>query len=105
MDQLEPLRGLVTITIKDATTLMARLKALDAALTPLVPGLVTMTASERNAYVARLCGHDETLPGRLRDLVESLADLLAGLTSTDGGKAWLQQHMARLEAGDSAEAA
>ena len=105
MDQLEPLRGLVTITIKDATTLMARLKALDAALATLVPTLVTMTASERNVYVARLCGHDETLPGRLRDLVESLADLLAGLTSTDGGKAWLQQHTARLEAGDSAEAA
>jgi hypothetical protein len=70
-----------------------------------VPGLATMTAGERKAYVARLCGHDETLPARLRDLVESLADLLAGLTSTDGGKAWLQQHTARLEAGDPAEAA
>jgi hypothetical protein len=34
-----------------------------------------------------------------------LADLLAGLTSTDGGRAWLQQHTARLEAGDTAEAA
>jgi hypothetical protein len=105
MDQLEPLRGLVTLTIKDATTLMARLNALDAALAPLVPGLGAMTAGERNAYVARLCGYDETLPARLRDLVESLADLLAGLTTTDGGRAWLQQHMARLEAGDSAEAA
>ena len=39
MDQLEPLRGLVTIAIKDATGLIARLKALDGALTALVPSL------------------------------------------------------------------
>ena len=105
MDELEPLRGLVTIAIKDATGLIARLKALDEAVATLVPGLAVMTEAERNAYVARLCEYDETLPDRLRALVEGLADLLAGLTSTDGGKAWLQQHMARLQAGETADAA
>jgi hypothetical protein len=55
--------------------------------------------------VARLCEYDETLPVRLHALVEGLADLLAGLTTTDGGKAWLQQHTARLEGGEPAEAA
>ena len=73
MDQLEPLRDLVTIAIKDATALIARLKALDGALTTLVPGLAVMTAAERNAYVAKLCEYDETMPDRLRDLVEGLA--------------------------------
>ena len=97
--------GLVTIAIKDATGLIARLKALDGALTTLVPSLAVMTTAERNAYVARLCEYDETLPARLRALVEGLADLLAGLTTTDGGKAWLQQHTARLEGGEPAEAA
>jgi hypothetical protein len=105
MDQLEPLRDLVTIAIKDATALITRLQALDGALTTLVPGLAAMTAAERDAYVAKLCEYDETLPERLRDLVEGLADLLAGLTSTDGGQAWLQQRKARLEAGETTEAA
>ncbi|HEY7649112.1 MAG TPA: hypothetical protein VID04_08925 [Methylomirabilota bacterium] len=105
MDQLEPLRGLVTIAIKDATALLARLKALDEALATLVPPLAVMTTAERNAYVARLCEYDETLPDRLRGLVEGLADLLAGLTSTDGGRAWLLQHTARLEGGETVEAA
>jgi hypothetical protein len=32
--------------------------------------------------------------------VESLADVIAGLTPTDGGRAWLDHHVARLEAGE-----
>jgi hypothetical protein len=105
VDRLEGLRGHVTATIKDATHLLARLKSLDQAFQSLQPRLAAMTAGERDAYVARLCGYDEALPERLRDLVESLADVLAGLTTTDGGKAWLQHRTAQLEAGETAEAA
>jgi hypothetical protein len=36
----------------------------------------------------------------LRELVEALADVIAGLTPTDGGRAWLEHHRARLEAGE-----
>jgi hypothetical protein len=105
VDRLEGLREHVTATIQHATDLLDRLQSLDQAFQPLQPRLAAMTAAERDAYVARLCGYDEALPERLGDLVESLADLLAGLTTTDGGKAWLHQHTARLEAGEPAEAA
>ena len=54
----------------------------------------------RESYVARLCGYDDALPQRLRDLIESLADIVAGLTPSDRGRAWLAHHLARLEAGE-----
>jgi predicted nuclease with TOPRIM domain len=96
-DSLEDLRGQVTATIEHATDLLASLKSLDEALETLKPELARLTNDERERYVARLCGYDEALPERLRDLVESLADLLAGLTTTDGGHGWLQQHTARMQ--------
>jgi hypothetical protein len=104
-DQLEELRGHVTATIQNATDLLARLMSLDEALQTVQPALAEMTNDEREAYVARLCGYDARLPERLHDLVESLADLLAGLTSADGGQTWLQQHRARLADGETPEAA
>lgn len=63
------------------------------------------SAIERAASAARLCGYDAALPERLRALVESLADVLAGLTSTDAGRAWLAHRQAQLMAGDAEEAA
>jgi hypothetical protein len=90
----------VDLTIRHATNLLGSLTSLDEALQVLLPSLASMTEAEREAYVARLCGYDETLPDRLRDLVESLADVIAGLTPTDGGRAWLDHHLARLEAGE-----
>jgi hypothetical protein len=42
---------------------------------------------------------------RLAELVEGLADVVAGLTATDGGAAWLRHHLDRLAQGDAEEAA
>jgi hypothetical protein len=92
----------VDLTIRHATKLLAALTSLDEALQLLLPSLAAMTEAERETYVARLCGYDEALPDRLRELVESLADVIAGLTVTDGGRAWLDHHLSRLEAGEEA---
>jgi hypothetical protein len=97
---LEQLRKHVDRTIRHATDLLGALTSLDEALQVLMPSLADMTDAERAAFVARLCGYDEKLPERLRVLVESLADVIAGLTTSDGGQAWLAHHLARLEAGD-----
>jgi hypothetical protein len=98
--ELERLRAHVDTTICHATTLLAALTSLDEELQVLLPSLASMTAGERETFVARLCGYDADLPERLRTLVESLADVVAGLTTTDSGRAWLDHHLARLEAGD-----
>jgi hypothetical protein len=97
--EFERLHQHVDLTIRHATKLLGALTSLDEALQILLPSLAKMTEAEREAYVARLCGYDEALPERLRELVESLADVIAGLTPTDGGRAWLDHHLARLEAG------
>ena len=97
---LEELRRHVQTTILDATDLLASLTSLDDALESLMPSLAMMTEAERTAYVARLAGYDADLPERLRTLVEALADVIAGLTSSDGGRAWLEHHLSRLAAGD-----
>ena len=99
------LRAHVTATIRRGTALLADLKSLDDGLQTLMPTLARLPASEREAMVARTCGFDPALPDRLRQLVEGLADLVAGLTATDGGQAWVRQHVARLEAGEDTEAA
>jgi hypothetical protein len=98
--RLEQLRRHVDTTIRHATDVLGDLTSLDEALQELLPSLGTMTDAQRDEYVARLCGYDADLPDRLRTLVESLADVIAGLTTSDGGRAWLDHHLARLEAGD-----
>jgi hypothetical protein len=55
--------------------------------------------------VAKLCDLDESAPEQLETLVENLADVLAGLTSTDRGQAWLQHRHAHLAASEESEAA
>jgi len=97
---VERLHQHVDLTIRHATKLLGALTSLDEALQVLLPSLAAMTETEREAYVARLCGYDDALPQRLRDLIESLADVIAGLTPTDGGRAWLDHHLARLETGE-----
>ena len=100
MQHLDHVRAHVSRTVAHATDLLAALATLDEKLQVVMPSLDAMTESEREAFVARLCGYDADLPVRLRTLVESLADVIAGLTSADGGRAWLEHHLARLEAGD-----
>ena len=95
----------VTATIRRGTDLLADLKSLDDWLQALMPARARLTESEREAFVARLCGYDAALPDRLGQLIEGLADLVAGLTATDGGQAWVRQHVARLEAGEESDAA
>ncbi|MBM4440635.1 MAG: hypothetical protein FJ027_09445 [Candidatus Rokubacteria bacterium] len=98
--ELERLRSHVDETIRHATDVLADLTSLDEALHGLLPRLASMTDRERERYVARLCGYDDALPERLRELVEALADVVAGLTTADRGGAWLTHHLARLEAGE-----
>jgi hypothetical protein len=102
---LDRLRTQVTATIQRGTDLLADLKALAAGLTLLLPSLSELPASEREQLVARLCGYDAALPERLRELVEGLADVVAGLTTTDGAAAWRRHQLERLGAGDGEEAA
>ncbi|HEV8585543.1 MAG TPA: hypothetical protein VGT02_11300 [Methylomirabilota bacterium] len=103
--ELERLREQVTATIRRGTALLADLHALDDGLVPLMPEIGRMAESERQAFVARLCGYDASLPDRLHELIDGLADLVAGLTATDGGQAWVRHHLTRLEAGEESEAA
>ncbi len=98
--QLEQVRTHVVKTVTHATDLLAALTTLDEELQILLPSLGALTEAEREDFVARLCGYDADLPARLRTLIESLADVIAGLTSADGGRGWLAHHLARLEAGD-----
>lgn len=102
---LDRLRTHVTATIQRGTDLLADLKALDAGLTVLLPSLSELPASERALLVARLCGYDAALPDRLRELIEGLADVVAGLTATDGAAAWRRHQLERLGAGEGEEAA
>ena len=104
-DHVEALRARISTTIQRGTDLFADLTSLDEWLQALTPALGRMTEGERQAFVARLCGYDPALPEQLQKLIQGLADLLGGLTVTDGGQAWLRQHLARLEAGDDEEAA
>ena len=102
---LKRLREQVSATIRRGTNLLADLKSLDDWLQALTPALSKLSPSEREAFVARLCGYDASLPEQLRQLIEGLADLVGGLTTIDGARAWVRQHVARLEAGEETEAA
>jgi hypothetical protein len=102
---VERLRAEVTTTMKRGTDLLADLKALDDRLVVLLPMLQEMPESGREQLVAKLCGYDPALADRLRELIEGLADLVAGLTTTDGGAAWRRHHLDRLAAGETEEVA
>lgn len=99
------LREQVTATIRRGTGLLSDLKSLDDWLQELMPGLSRLSESERETLVARLCGYDASLPEQVRQLIEGLADLVGGLTSSDGAQRWVRQHVTRLESGDDTEAA
>jgi hypothetical protein len=103
--EVDRLRMKVTTTIQRGTSLLADLRSLDDGLMLVLPSLDEMPESERQPFVARLCGSDSALPDRLRELIEGLADLVAGLTTTDGGAAWRRHRLERLAAGESEEAA
>jgi hypothetical protein len=104
-ETLETLREQVTAAIQHGTDLIADLKTLAAGFESLVPEIAGMTEAERVAFFARLVGFEEGMPERLAALVESLADVLAGLTSSDGGEAWAEQQLTRLGSGEGAEEA
>jgi len=102
--ELERLRAHVATTARVATDLLADLKSLDDQFHVLLPAVTRLTGEEREARVAALCGFDPALAARLRELVEALADVLAGVTSSDGGRSWLQHQLDRLEAGEETAA-
>ena len=98
--QMERLRADITTATRHGTGLIADLNTVAERLAALVPELAECTGPERWPAVARFCNLDETMPDRLATLVESLADVLAGLTPSDGGDAWLEHRRAALAAGD-----
>ena len=102
---VEGLRAQVMTTIRRGTDLLADLKALDDGLALLLPTLSKLPESEREQIVARLCGYDPALPERVRALIEGLADVVAGLTTTDGAAAWRRHQLERLGSGETDEAA
>lgn len=104
-NEVERLRAQVTLTIKRGTELLEDLDTLDERLSVVMPALLEMAESERERVVAQLCGYDPALSERLHELIGGLADLVAGLTTTDGGAAWLRHHLDRLAAGEAEEAA
>ena len=103
--QAEALRAQVTRTIQRTTDLIADLKALTDGLETLLPEGPPRTEHERWHEVARLTALDEDTLERLEGLVETLADVLAGLTSADNGAGWLARQRARLAAGEDTAAA
>ncbi|PYM21233.1 MAG: hypothetical protein DMD81_00280 [Candidatus Rokuibacteriota bacterium] len=102
---LEELREKTGIAIRHGTDLIADLKAFSDLFEALIPELTTRTTAERWNEVARLSGIDAAMPDRLEAFVESLSDVLAGLTPSDGGQAWLRRRRAALDAGEDASAA
>jgi hypothetical protein len=103
--RLELLRRHAIEATRHGTALIADLQAFAAAFAVLVPELEDTTERERWAEVARITGLDPACTDDLAGLVETLADVLAGLTTTDGGAAWLAHQRARLAAGEDATAA
>src|SRR5262249_42951443 len=101
----EELRRHVTSAIQHSTDLIADLQALAGALGGLGPELRAAPASERWAEVSRIAALAAALPDTLAAVVETLADVLAGLTSSDGGQGWLEHQRARLDAGEDVTAA
>ena len=101
----EELRSHVTRAIQHSTDLIADLQALARPFERLMPELREATESERWAEIARITALDAALPDTLAAVVETLADVLAGLASSDGGQGWLEHQRARLDAGEDATAA
>ena len=103
--ELEQVRAQVMTTIRRGTELLADLKGLDDSFALLLPSLSKLPESEREQVVARLCGYDPDLPVRMRALIEGLADVVAGLTTTDDAAAWRRHQVERLGSGETDEAA
>jgi hypothetical protein len=102
---VDAFRTQLTDTIRHGTTLLADLRALNDGFPTILPSLGELAKSERATQVAVLCGFNPDLPTDLHQLVESLADVLGGLTAADGGEAWLRRQMDTLQTpGESAPA-
>src|SRR4030095_5635462 len=94
---LDAFRDQITDAIRHGTVLLADLKALNDSFPTLLPSLGDLPKSERATQVAVLCGFDPQLSADIREFIESLADVLGGLTAADGGEAWLRRHIDMLQ--------
>ena len=98
-------RAVASFTIEHGTELLVDLKALNDSFPKLLPLLANLSERQRATEIAVLCGFNPGLPTDLHQLIESLADLLAGLTAADGGEAWRRRQIDALQApGDSSAA-
>jgi hypothetical protein len=100
MHQIEGLRAQIASAMKHGTALIADLQAITDRFAVVLPSLGEQTERGRWKTVARLCAIEEKTPEQLEALVENLADVLAGLTTSDGGQAWVQHRQQTLDAGD-----
>ena len=104
-ENLDTLRTQLTDTIEHGTELLVGLKALNDSFPKLLPVLADLSESERATEIAVLCGFHPLLRTYLHQLIESLADVLGGLTAADGGEAWLRRQIDTLQTpGESSEA-
>jgi hypothetical protein len=84
-------------TIEHGTELLVDLKALNDSFPKLLPLLANLSERQRATEIAVLCGFNPGLPTDLHQLIESLADVLGGLTAADGGEAWLRRQVDALQ--------
>ena len=81
------------------------LKALNDSFPNLLPLLEKLSERQRATEIAVLCGFNPRLPTDLHQLIESLADVLGGLTAADGGEAWLRRQVDTLQTPGESSAA
>jgi hypothetical protein len=104
-ETLDTLRTQLTDTIEHGTELLVGLKALDDSFPKILPLLAVLSERERATEIAVLCGFHPLLRTYLHQLIESLADVLAGLTAADGGEAWLRRQIDTMQTPGEANAA
>ena len=96
-ERLDAFRTQLSDTIEHGTELLVDLKALNDSFPKLLPLLANLSERQRATEIAVLCGFNPGLPTDLHQLIESLADVLGGLTAADGGEAWLRRQVDALQ--------
>jgi uncharacterized phage infection (PIP) family protein YhgE len=90
---LDALRTQLINTILHGADLLEDLQTINDNFCTLLPTLGNLSESERATQVAVLCDFNPELSTYLQQLTESLAGVLARLTTADDGEAWLRRQV------------